>query len=94
MKRLHLAALAAACLTLAACQSFSLEEYANAANTLDPDCGKKVDLELTPVIMGFWVIPVIGGSYHKSCHKEQFDGAAAPTPRPILGAPVAGEPST
>jgi hypothetical protein len=70
-------------LGLGGCQSFSLEDYAKAANTLDPECGKKVHLELTPIIMGFWVIPVIGGSYDKSCNPDQFDGSQ-PSRAPLI----------
>jgi hypothetical protein len=66
-----------ACLALAGCQSFSLEEYAAAANDLDPTCYKNIHLEVTPIVMGVWVVPVIGGRYDKVCNPGQNAPAPA-----------------
>jgi hypothetical protein len=78
--------IAAAALSLGACQSFTLEEYAAAANDLDPDCYKNVDLKLTPVIMGFWIIPVITGEYQKTCNRDQGpQGGPANVGRVVTG---------
>lgn len=67
-------AIATACLALTACQhGLSLEEYADAANKLDPDCGKLVHVELIPMLMFGWVVPVVKGTYDKACHVEQFN---------------------
>lgn len=75
-----------AALSLGACQTFTLEEYAQAANDLDPKCGKRIHLEVTPIIIGFWVIPVISGSYDKSCNPDQFGAPLAPlVPGRVLG---------
>jgi hypothetical protein len=63
--------LAGCALALAGCQTFSLEDYAKAANDLDPNCYKNVHLEVTPIVMGVWVIPVIGGRYDKVCNPGQ-----------------------
>jgi hypothetical protein len=63
--------LAAAAVSLSACQTFTLEDYAKAANDLDPNCYKNVHLEVTPVLMGPWVVPVIGGRYDKVCNPGQ-----------------------
>ena len=66
-----------ASLALASCQTFTLEEYAKAANDLDPTCYKNIHLEVTPIVMGVWVVPVIGGRYDKVCNPDQ---AASPSP--------------
>lgn len=70
--------------TLAGCATPSLEQYAKAANDLDPGCGKRVHLSVTPVIVGAWVVPVVGGTYDKSCNPDQFGPSASP---PVITAP-------
>jgi hypothetical protein len=77
MRKIALAASVA--IALAGCATPSLEQYAKAANDLDPGCGKRVHLSVTPVIVGAWVVPVIGGTYDKSCNPDQFN-PSPPTP--------------
>lgn len=64
---MKLAIIAAAALSLAACQTVSLQEYAEAANTLDPGCAKKIHAQVQPVLIFGWPIPLVTGSYDKDC---------------------------
>lgn len=52
---------------LAACQTVSLQEYAEAANTLDPGCAKKIHAQVQPVLIFGWPVPIVSGSYDKDC---------------------------
>lgn len=54
-------------ISLAACQTVSLQEYAEAANTLDPGCGKKVHAQVQPVLIFGWPVPIVSGTYDKEC---------------------------
>lgn len=54
-------------MALAGCQTMSLQEYAEAANTLDPGCAKKVQVDVRPVLIFGWPIPIVSGSYTKEC---------------------------
>lgn len=78
MKLRNLLVLAASALALAACETVNLEAYADASNKLDPDCYKNVNIKVTPVILGFWIVPVVSGDYQKTCNKDQAPGAAPP----------------
>lgn len=56
-------------LTLPACQSMGgLEGFVKAANELDPDCYKDVDIKITPMLLLGWAVPVPSGSYRKVCN--------------------------
>jgi hypothetical protein len=56
-----------AAIALSACQTTSLQEYAEAANTLDPGCAKKVHAQVQPVLIFGWPVPIVSGSYEKEC---------------------------
>lgn len=51
-----------------------IKTYTEAANELDPDCGKRIHLEMTQrEIIGWPVtVPVITGTYDKLCRPEVF----------------------
>lgn len=51
-----------------------ISSYTAAANDLDPDCGKKIHLELGQREMIGWPVPVpvITGTYDKLCKPEVF----------------------
>jgi hypothetical protein len=70
-KSIALAAIAAACL-LSACTTTDVASLAESAEKLDPSCGKKVDLVVTPVLIFGWPVPLIAGTYSKSCNPDQF----------------------
>lgn len=72
MKSMTLAAVAAASLALASCATASLREYAEAANELDPGCGKKVHAETEYLYIFGWPVPVPKASYDKVCNADQF----------------------
>lgn len=73
MNRLKLLAAALAPLALVACASFDPVAFAEAANTLDPHCGKRVSIKATPMLIFGFPLPVFSGEYDKQCE---------PTPRP------------
>lgn len=87
---MRVGAAVAACALLAGCQSFSLADYAEAANDLDPGCYKDVDVRATPMVIMGWVLPVVSGSYRKVCNADQAP-AGAPGPQAVpLGALAPG----
>lgn len=83
-----IAGAAAAALALGGCQTFSLKEYAEAANDLDEGCGKLVDITVTPMMAGFWVIPVVSGRYVKACEPAQINEVLGRAPASPPGAPA------
>lgn len=82
MKAMTILAVAAA-LALGACQTTSFADYAAAANTLDPDCDKDVEVTATPMLFFGFPVPVIAGKYVKGCRRnpqaaEQSVGVVQP----------------
>lgn len=63
--------LAGCALALTGCQTFSLEDYAAAANELDPDCYKNVHIDVKPLLLPGWIVPVVSGSYDKVCNADK-----------------------
>jgi len=90
MKRaLRLVAIVGLGLLTIACAT-PVTDLVKAANELDPDCGKLVDVRIgTNWIFG-WPVPVVTGTYTKACHPEQLKAAPAQAPGPglVLGQPV------
>lgn len=75
MKRVYLAA--ALPVALCGCASFDLAAYAEAANQLDPGCYKNVHLDVRPLLLPGWVVPVVSGTYDKTCNPDQGTASAA-----------------
>lgn len=74
---MRLAAVLLAGLALSGCATDPaklLGAYTEAANTLDPDCGKKIHLDLRQREIVGWplAVPEITGTYDKVCHPEMF----------------------
>lgn len=65
-------ALALVALALSACATTDIAALAESAEKLDPNCGKRVDLNVTPVLIFGWPVPLISGTYSKSCNPDQF----------------------
>lgn len=70
MNRLKLLAAALAPLFLVACASFDPAAFAEAANTLDPHCAKRVSIKATPMLIFGFPLPVFSGEYDKACEPE------------------------
>lgn len=70
--------LLAACIGLSGCAlnpektAKLLTAYADAANKLDPDCAKDLQVNLLPMLTPWGPVPFVTGSYRKGCHLEQF----------------------
>lgn len=78
-------AVAAAALILSACQTASFADYAKAANDLDPGCYKDVQLQVTPILIFGWPLPVVAGTYRKVCNPEQAPQASLIRPGVVVG---------
>lgn len=91
MKRvLRVAAVMAVCLPIVACAT-PVTDLVKAANELDPECGKLVDVRIgTNWIFG-WPVPVVTGTYTKACKPEKLK-AVAPVPAATPGGLVLGQP--
>lgn len=72
MKRsLHILALGAA-LALSGCATaFDPAKFAAAANDLDPNCYKHVEITVTPMLVFGWAVPIPSGRYVKTCNPDQ-----------------------
>ncbi len=80
MKRvLRVAAVVAVCLPIIACAT-PVADLVKAANELDPDCGKLIDIQLGSNWIFGWPVPVVTGTYKKACHPEQLKNAPAAAP--------------
>jgi predicted small secreted protein len=95
MKIVAVAAVCAASLSLAGCATNMTEfmsTYVEAANTLDPGCGKDVRIDVLPLMMPWGPIPFVTGSYRKACNLDQFGTTTVPPARPalVVGATVGG----
>lgn len=83
IRPLNVFALCSVALSLTACQTFA--DYVNAANTLDPECGKRVHVEVVPFVTPVGVFPMVKeATYDKACNLEQF----TPSPANVIGAPA------
>lgn len=58
-----------AALALAGCASFDPVRLAEAAEKLDPTCAKSVEINVTPLLIFGWPVPVVAGKYTKQCDK-------------------------
>lgn len=68
---LRIATLAAAALVaLTGCATQSFERYAEAANKLDPGCKKSVHIEVRPLLIFGWPVPLVSGTFDKECPGE------------------------
>lgn len=84
---------ACAALALSGCSTFDLMEYANAANELDPGCYKDVYVDVRPLLLPGWVIPIASGHYRKVCNPDQAPATGpAPQVQPLTPGRVVGAP--
>jgi hypothetical protein len=60
-----------ACLALAGCATNSFADYAKAANELDPGCSKKVHVEVRPLLVFGFPVPLVSGTLDKDCGPTQ-----------------------
>lgn len=65
--------IAGTALALTGCATGALQEYAEAANTLDPGCAKKVHVEVTPMLVFGWPVPLFSGTLDKECRHAPSD---------------------
>lgn len=63
---------------LSACATTDIAALAESAEKLDPACGKRVNITITPVLIFGWPVPLVSGTYAKSCNPDQFATPAGP----------------
>lgn len=59
-----------ASLTLAGCASFDPERWARAVNEHDAGCYAKKQINVVPMLIGIWPVPVATLNYEAVCHPE------------------------
>ena len=72
MRALRVAGAALAALSLSACASVDPTKLAQAMNDLDPDCGKYTEINVTPLLVFGWPVPLITAKHIKSCNPDQL----------------------
>lgn len=64
----------AAALGLSGCNTTDLAALINSSDS-NPECYKDVRVQVTPMMLFGYVIPIIAGTYVKTCHPEKASGA-------------------